>query len=117
LQIQLISIRMVHGYVVNQVPMTNPVNWIIELVVWLMSRSQTEITIVLIGSMVSTIILFVLVITIKTHIIKEKKGKNPRTEFSSLYERVYRWLPYGKSTIEKYEEMGDTIEHIEDKIQ
>ena len=40
-----------------------------------------------------------------------------RSEFSTVFERVWRWLPFTKSTLEEYSEIACSFEDLEEEFQ
>jgi len=40
-----------------------------------------------------------------------------RSEFSTIFERVWRWLPFTKSTLEEYREIECSFEELEEEFQ
>jgi len=91
-------------------------DFIIELTYWFLDMLSQYGEVFLIGLMIALILSYLLFIEYPRRLWRKIVGNNVRTEFSTVFERVWRWLPVTKSTVVQYEEIGCTFDELEEKF-
>jgi len=71
----------------------------------------------LIGAMVVVTILFYIVCFRLPTVIKNHKDEHVRTEFSTAFERAWRWVPFTQTTVKEYTEIECTFDEIEEELR
>lgn len=74
------------------------------------------VTLIIILMMLSVILVKTVIQTAKS-ILTRLNREQIRSEFSTIFERVWRWLPFTKSTLEEYREIECSFEELEEEFQ
>ena len=109
------QLLLVDGFIESALEPRLP-DFIIELIYWFLNMLSQYGGLFLIGLMVALILSYILFIEYPRRFVRKIVGNHVRTEFSTVFERVWRWLPVTKSTVEQYEEIGCTFDELEEKF-
>jgi hypothetical protein len=90
---------------------------VVDLLLWFMAMLFQYDLIFLIGAMVVVTILFILFVSGFRQLLKIIKDKHVRTEFSTAFERAWRWVPFTQTTVKEYTEIECTFDEIEEELR
>jgi len=91
-------------------------DFIVESTHWFFGMLSQYGELFLIGIIMALILSYILFIEYPRRLGRKIVGNHVRTEFSTVFERVWRWLPITKSTVVQYEEFGCTFDELEEKF-
>lgn len=93
-------------------------DWLLDVLIWLFTdTTRQEFVAVMIGLMAISVVIVWSYKYSKKRVKLYLNKEHVRTEFSTIFERVWRWLPFTKTSIEQYREMECTFDELEEKLQ